>query len=339
VWNPQLGIGQHAQIVEVELQREYEGKGAYPNYAMAGVINGFPEMDPRIGLASVVTAEQLKGLWTWSRGGGWWGPYIHGEEQWVDLHVMVLLRWWRARGAMSEAAAFAEATARLLPGCGKSQECLASFRNFSLSAADVVLHGQWGVTNQCFTWMRDDRIGGLDEVSGPECLGANGASEANWLASLDERLSALATAKRNLALYSSSIDPHVTDRSLAEAVETSAEYAVHLYEVVGAGWPLLQHAYRLAHGPPSTMNASALAAGIQKYDAAIGAYRAFGLANVRAASLYHPYYLCLGTTCSGAFDPPPCDMGPSQSGKNRFGLAHTVDSLRAVAAASSRTTV
>ena len=30
-WNPTLGVGQHAQIVEVELQREYEGKGAYPN--------------------------------------------------------------------------------------------------------------------------------------------------------------------------------------------------------------------------------------------------------------------------------------------------------------------
>jgi hypothetical protein len=29
VWNPQLGTGKHAQIVEVELQREYEGKGAY----------------------------------------------------------------------------------------------------------------------------------------------------------------------------------------------------------------------------------------------------------------------------------------------------------------------
>ena len=35
-WNPQLGTGKHAQIIEVELQREYEGKSAYPNYAMSG---------------------------------------------------------------------------------------------------------------------------------------------------------------------------------------------------------------------------------------------------------------------------------------------------------------
>jgi len=27
IWNPSLGVGKHAQIVEVELQREYEGKG------------------------------------------------------------------------------------------------------------------------------------------------------------------------------------------------------------------------------------------------------------------------------------------------------------------------
>ena len=27
-WNPQLGVGKHAQIVEVELQREYEGKAS-----------------------------------------------------------------------------------------------------------------------------------------------------------------------------------------------------------------------------------------------------------------------------------------------------------------------
>jgi hypothetical protein len=77
------------------------------------------------------------------------------------------------------------------------------------------------------------------------------------------------------------------------------------------------------------MNSSALAAAIDHYDAAFLAYRAFGLANVHAASLYHPYYLCLGTTCSGAFDPPPCDLQPgSIHGKNMFGIGHTVDGLR-----------
>ena len=43
-WNPTLGIGAHAQIVEIELQREYEGKQAFPNYIVDGVIDGFPEV-------------------------------------------------------------------------------------------------------------------------------------------------------------------------------------------------------------------------------------------------------------------------------------------------------
>eukprot|EP01051_Picozoa_sp_SAG22_P000056 SAG22_NODE_1_length_62449_cov_158.689270_56_plen_77_part_00 len=57
--------GKHAQIVEVELQREYEGKASYPNYVMSGVIDGFPEMATKIGLKDIVDKPQLKGLWTW----------------------------------------------------------------------------------------------------------------------------------------------------------------------------------------------------------------------------------------------------------------------------------
>ena len=76
-WNPTLGIGKHAQIVEVQLQREYEGKGAYPNYVMDGVINGFREMKTKMGLNDIRHSPQLKGLWTWSRGGKY-RTYPHG---------------------------------------------------------------------------------------------------------------------------------------------------------------------------------------------------------------------------------------------------------------------
>jgi hypothetical protein len=58
-------------VVEVELQREYEGKQAYPNYVIDGVVDGFKEMGAgKIGIASLLGAPQLKGLWTWTRGGG-----------------------------------------------------------------------------------------------------------------------------------------------------------------------------------------------------------------------------------------------------------------------------
>ena len=147
-WNHQLGVGKHAQIVEVELQREYEGKASYPNYVMSGVIDGFPEMSTKMGLKDIVDKPQLKGLWTWTRGGGWWGPYIHGNEQWVDLHARVLAKWWTSQQAartatedgnpsaaagMTEEEAFAAVCPGLLPGCTTANGCCAAFRTFSLS--------------------------------------------------------------------------------------------------------------------------------------------------------------------------------------------------------------
>ncbi|MCP3997969.1 MAG: hypothetical protein GY722_23360, partial [bacterium] len=42
-FSPPLGIGDHKQVVEIQCQREYEGKGAFPNLIAAGVIDGFEE--------------------------------------------------------------------------------------------------------------------------------------------------------------------------------------------------------------------------------------------------------------------------------------------------------
>ena len=110
-FNGQLAVGNHAQVVEVELQREYEGKLAHPDYVIEGIINGFDDLGPsqKKGLRDIIHAPQLRGVWTWryelvccvgcemslahpaaccmlchwcvlcSRGGGWWGPYIHGH--------------------------------------------------------------------------------------------------------------------------------------------------------------------------------------------------------------------------------------------------------------------
>jgi hypothetical protein len=43
-FNPVLNAGSHAQVIEVESEREYEGKGAHPNYVASGIIDGFPEL-------------------------------------------------------------------------------------------------------------------------------------------------------------------------------------------------------------------------------------------------------------------------------------------------------
>ena len=113
-FNQCLNIGKHQQVVEVQAAREYEGKGAYPNYIGDGVIHGFEELKWKMhesetqSLKDVVNTPNslIKGVWTWSRGGGWDGPYINGKngengsvevkggrELWTDINAYVISKW------------------------------------------------------------------------------------------------------------------------------------------------------------------------------------------------------------------------------------------------------
>ncbi len=113
-FNQSLNCGQHNQVVEVQCAREYEGKGAYPNYIAGGVINGFEEDkwtaedEKNRCLRDIINVSdsKIKGVWTWSRGGGWGGPYIigkngisgedvieNGSELWCDLNAYVVSQW------------------------------------------------------------------------------------------------------------------------------------------------------------------------------------------------------------------------------------------------------
>ena len=113
-FNQCLNIGKHRQVVEIQASREYEGKGAYPNYIADGVINGFEEFkwlmkeDQAQSLKDVINCPDslICGIWTWSRGGGWGGPYINGEngpdgetkikggcELWSDVNAYVVTQW------------------------------------------------------------------------------------------------------------------------------------------------------------------------------------------------------------------------------------------------------
>lgn len=283
-WNSQLGVGKHAQIVEVELQREYEGKGSYPNYVMNGVIDGFPEMATRIGLRDIVAKPQLKGLWTWTRGGGWWGPYIHGNEQWVDLHARVLAMWWNSqlhhieKGAggplsasgsaevdavgMSEEEAFAAVCPGLLPGCTGSNGCCSAFRNFSLVAAEAVLFGQWGTVQPGFrgNWfMRDDRMG--DVTSHLKEMSA-----AVRAAAVDEKVQALGLQLCNRALWKSKIMPHLTDPVLVDKIDASVEYGVKLYSIIVPAWRVMVQGALHQKSDPA-FNRTELAGAILAYDA------------------------------------------------------------------------
>ncbi|MCF7568822.1 hypothetical protein L3X37_10665, partial [Sabulilitoribacter arenilitoris] len=97
-FNQILGKGKHQQIVEVQCQREYEGKQAHPNYIAKGVIEGFEEYDYLMEPEQTQCLNDIKdssifaGVWTWSRGGGWLGPHLKNEF-WAEQNAYVMSKW------------------------------------------------------------------------------------------------------------------------------------------------------------------------------------------------------------------------------------------------------
>ena len=79
----------------MQCQREYEGRGAHPNYVAGSVLNGFEEYggdNPPRSLIDLKDNPNFKGVWTWSRAGGWKGPYI-SNELWPDVNAYVSATW------------------------------------------------------------------------------------------------------------------------------------------------------------------------------------------------------------------------------------------------------
>lgn len=81
-------------MYELQCQREFEGKGAIPNWQVPLWQQGHPEMAGRqdvMGLMQVAKHVNLAGLWAWVRGGGWGGPFVK-DETWIDANVFAVPR-------------------------------------------------------------------------------------------------------------------------------------------------------------------------------------------------------------------------------------------------------
>ena len=154
-----MGLGRHPFIVEVECAREYEGKGAHPEYIANGVIEGFEEH-----LASMPTnsircvrdlyqqSSLLCGIWTWSRGGGWEGPYLK-NELWPDLNAWVMAQWALNPAATEESIFDRYAVERLqLP-----TNQVPAFRQLALLSAKAVYRGKRSTGNYLNQWWNRDQ--------------------------------------------------------------------------------------------------------------------------------------------------------------------------------------
>jgi len=286
--NECLTRGRHPQLIEIQCQREYEGKGAYPNYVMEGVINGFEENARKIGLRDLVGHPQIKGIFSWSRGGGWHGPYLK-SELWPDLNAYVLgqFAWNPVR---SEAEIFSQyAREQLRLPAGEIER----FRQLCQLSTVAVLKGRYCEAFDralgesllpAACWMRDDCLGGRAQLS--QVLGW--LYQKNLLAeALREKADAVALWESIRELAEAIAWP---SDSLRSAVLVSAEYGELLFRIVHAGWRVLAAGYvgdRTASYDRAEITAAAAA-----YHAYWSKYRGLSSAPC-CASLYQGNYFNL----------------------------------------------
>jgi len=216
-----LGEGRHRQIVEVQCAREYEGKGAYPNYVANGVIEGFEEHRLQLPPGKIRSLRDLRersgllaGLWTWTRGGGWSGPYI-GNELWCDVNAWVLAQWCRNPQETEEAILRRYAISRL----GLQGDDVSKFRQLCLLSADAVLRGKNSTHSDINPWWsRDNGINRPVLPRDPEARARVIAEKAEAVR-IWERIVSLARAIR------------FRDASTGEYVVTSSRYGLYLYRI------------------------------------------------------------------------------------------------------------
>lgn len=266
--NPCIGIGPHRQVIEVQCQREYEGKGAYPNYVMQGVIEGFEENREKHGLSDWLRDPLVAGVFNWSRGGGWYGPYLENEF-WPDFHARVLAEFLRNPAAGEERAFFEVVSSRI--GLAGGDALL--FRKLCLLSATAVLKGRHcEAFDRCLDeallptacWMRDDRLGGGDQMALVlDRLMRDGTAE-EALREKDEAVELW----REIVSISDRID--WSDSPDGEFVCLSARYGLLLFSIVREGWRILLAA---RSGPPL---ADGLWESIARYDALWQEYRKLG---------------------------------------------------------------
>lgn len=303
-FNPTLGAGEHQQVVEVECQREYEGKGAHPNYIANGVIDGFEELrgsPPPIGLADLAGERTFAGVLTWSRGGGWNGPYIE-DELWCELNAYAISRWAQNKGP-SEAAVFDDyARSRgLTPAQGKL------LRRLALLSAAAVLHGHYCTVAplRALAWTRDEYLGGsdLDLAADFRAMVGEGAVGAV----LAEKAHAVALWQQLVGLASSIALP---DARATEHLRAATRYGALLHSIIANGWAVM---LRGVEGERrGAFDREAMRASLSAYDGAWKAFRALPRQAPGTATLYTPH--SFRAAASPRLDPtadPDHGMGPA----------------------------
>ena len=274
-FNPTLDIGKHRQIVEVQCQREAYGKGAHPFYIGDGVINGWEEYarimkpgQPK-GLRDIVNRAQFAGVWTWSRGGGWEGPYIT-NELWCALNAYVIAQY-AENPKRTEVEIFNEFATQQL---GLKGGDVARFRKLNLLSAAAVLRGQCSLLKPVDPWWaRDDFIAApnLNAFVTNHLVAKALAEKAEAVAMWEE----IETLAREI---------HFPDARTKDFVVTSATYGRIKYSLFERAWAILLYG---AMGDKSkSYDCEKLSSAIAAYDQLWKEWRTLKEAHPSCATLY-----------------------------------------------------
>ncbi len=287
-FNPTLAIGKHAQIVEVECQREYEGKGAFPNYIADGVINGFEEYKtntPQKGnacLNDIIKSKQIKGIWTWSRGGGWVGPYITNEF-WCRLNAWVMGHW--AQHIDQTEAQIFDSFMNKNGVKGASRQ---AFRKLCLLSAQAVLRGHetatFPVNEQWVWWTRDEFLGGSEAGSPIEKEFKYLYPQGFLKAAVNEKYEAVELWLQIVELSNKIHLPNKTDEHY---IKTSCQYGWLLHQIIANGWDIMALGY--SGDQTHSYDRVKLNELIHQYDVYWEKYRTLKANNADCATLYKPY--------------------------------------------------
>jgi hypothetical protein len=195
--NPTLGRPGPPRIVEFQCAREYEGKGAYPNWLGREYATGY----------RAVRDRGAAGVSNWHLGGGWDGP-VASSQLWNDANWYLVdhLAW--EPDAEPEVLAREWATIRFGP---RAAEQMTQLLILSEQAVETLRYFQcYGPTDRrplaMHDWMRDDIIRGRNWLSRvaadhPDRLDAL-IHEKNEAADMIGRMRRLATAvERDIANY------------------------------------------------------------------------------------------------------------------------------------------
>lgn len=297
VFNPTLMIGNHPQIVEIQCQREVEGKGAFPNYIANGVLNGFEEYatnsihDGYQCLNDIKNDPRFKGVWTWSRGGGWVGPYITNEF-WPDINAYVLSKW-AANPTLSEEAIFNELMTQMsLKGVSRDK-----FRELCLLSAKAIIRMHTSVrypVDQAWPWwMRDEFLSGIDENNDAPKYASEGIlyemfnayyDQNILLLSVEEKREAVAIWKRIVEL---SNEIELPDERTKDYLIVSSKYGYLLSQIIAEGWNVM--ALGFVGDKKGVYDKKIMKESIQRYYTYWTEFNKLKDENNQCATLYKPY--------------------------------------------------